>query len=185
MQYFDDGGKMETKFIMTAFGKDRPGFVADIAQVIYENGCNLENSTMNGISDEFAIILLFTGREEEGLEEQLAKDCRRLEREKGISAFVRPVSSERAEPKEAFSIHTLHVEGLDQAGIVYKISQYLAGLNINIANLGSKFDYSPESGTAYYIMEIQFEVSEGASLDNLKQGLAQIADKLNVDITLD
>jgi len=176
---------MEKKFIMTAFGKDRPGFVADITRMIYENGCNLEDSTMNGISDEFALILLFSGREEEGIEEQLAKDCRRLEREKGISAFIRPVSSERAEPKEAFSSHTLHVEGLDQAGIVYKVSQYLADHNINIANLNSKFDSSPESGTAYYIIEIQIEVSEGAYLDNLEQGLAQIADKLKVDITLD
>ncbi len=92
---------MEKKFIMTAFGKDRPGFVADITRLIYKNGCNLEDS------------------------------------------------------------------------------------NINIANLDSKVDYFPESGTAYYIMEIQIEVSEGASLDNLEQGLAQIADKLNVDITLD
>ena len=175
---------MEKQFIMTAFGKDRPGFVADISQVIYENGCNLEDSTMTGVSDEFALILLFSGREEGGLEDQLAKDCRRLEREKGISAFIRPVSSERAESKEAFSSHTLHVEGLDQAGIVYKVSQYLADHNINIANLNSKFNYSPESGAAYYNMEIQIEVSEGASLDKLEQGLAQIADKLNVDITL-
>jgi glycine cleavage system regulatory protein len=34
-------------------------------------------------------------------------------------------------------------------------------------------------------MEIQIEISEGASLDNLEQGLAQIADELNVDITFD
>lgn len=176
---------MEKEFIMTAFGKDRPGIVADISRVIYENGCNLEDSTMTGVSDEFAIIILFSGREEAGLEEQLLKDCRRLEREKGISAFIRPVSSETAEPKEAFSSHTLHVEGLDQAGIVYKVSRYLADNNINIANLNSKIDYSPESGAAFYTMEIQVEISEGASLDNLEQGLAQIADELNVDITFD
>ncbi len=176
---------MDKKFIMTAFGKDRPGFVADISRVIYENGCNLEDSTMTGISDEFALILLFSGREEAGLEEQLANDCRRLEREKGISAFIRPVSSEPAEPKEAFSTHTLRVDGLDQAGIVYKVSQYLADTKVNIANLNSKIDYSPESGAAYYIMEIQIEIPESAPLDNIDQGLAQIADELNVDITRD
>jgi glycine cleavage system transcriptional repressor len=176
---------MDKKFIMTAFGKDRPGFVADITRVIFENGCNLEDSTMTGISDEFALILLFSGREEAGLEEQLAKDCRRLERKKGISAFIRPMSSERAAPKEAFSSHSLHIEGLDQAGIVYKVSQYLADNNVNIANLNSKIDYSPESGAAYYIMEIQIEISEVASLDDLEQGLAQIANELNVDITFE
>jgi glycine cleavage system regulatory protein len=31
-------------------------------------------------------------------------------------------------------------------------------------------------------MEIQVEISQGAPLDNIKQGLAQIADELNVDI---
>ena len=176
---------MEKKFIMTAFGKDRIGFVADVSRVIYENGCNLEDSTMTGVADEFALILLFSGREEGGLEDQLAKDCRRLEREKGISAFIRPVSSETAEPKEAFSSRTLHVEGLDQAGIVYKISRYLADNNINIANLNSKVDCSPESGAAIYTMEIQIEILQGAPLENIERALAQVADDLNVDITLD
>ena len=72
---------MEKKFIMTAFCKDRPGIVADVSQVIYENGCNLEDSSMTSLSDEFAIILLLSGREEGDLEEQLSKGCRRLERD--------------------------------------------------------------------------------------------------------
>ena len=174
---------MKKKYIMTAFGKDRPGFVADITRVIYENGCNLEDSNMTSVSDEFAIVLLFSGREE-GIEEQLEKDCRRLEKEKGISAFIRPVGGERAEPKAAFSLHTIHVEGLDKAGIVYKVSQCLADHNINIANLSTKLDFEPESGAAYYIMEIQIEVPEGTPLDDIEQGLSQIEEELNVDITL-
>ena len=40
---------MEQKFIMTAFSKDRPGIVADVTEVIYENGCNLEDSTMTNM----------------------------------------------------------------------------------------------------------------------------------------
>ncbi len=174
---------MEKKFILTAFGKDRIGFVADLSRVIYENGCNLEDSTMTNVADEFALILLFSGREDGGLEDQLEKDCRRLEREKGISAFIRPVSSETAAPKKAFSSHTLHVEGLDQAGIVYKVSRYLADNNINIANLNSKVGSSPESGAALYTMEIKVEIPQGAPLDNIEEELSQIADELNVDIT--
>jgi glycine cleavage system transcriptional repressor len=173
---------MDKKFIMTAFGKDRIGFVADISRVIYENGCNLEDSTMTGISNEFALIILFSGREEGDLEDQLVKDCRRLEREKGISAFIRPVDSGTEEPKEPFSSHTLHVEGLDQAGIVYKVSRYLADNNINIAYLNSKVGSSPESGAALYTMQIQVEISQGTPLETIEQGLSQIADELNVDI---
>ncbi len=176
---------MEKKFIMTAFGKDRIGFVADLSRVIYENGCNLEDSTMTNVADEFALILLLSGREDGGLEDRLAADCRRLEKEKGISAFIRPVSSATAAPKEAVSSHTLHVEGLDQAGIVYKVSQYLADNHINIAHLNSKVDSSPESGAAIYTMEIKVEIPQGAPLDNIEQELSQIADELNVDITFE
>ena len=67
---------------MTAFGKDRPGIVADVSQIIYENGCNLEDSTMTLLEDEFTIILLFAGHEKGRLEENLLNDCRRLEKEK-------------------------------------------------------------------------------------------------------
>jgi glycine cleavage system transcriptional repressor len=52
---------MDKKSIMTAFSKDRPGIVADVTEVIFDNGCNLEDSTMTNILDEFAIILLFAG----------------------------------------------------------------------------------------------------------------------------
>ena len=53
---------MEKKFVMTAFCKDRPGIVADITEIIFQAGCNLEDSTMTSILDEFAIILLFSGK---------------------------------------------------------------------------------------------------------------------------
>ena len=37
---------MSKKFMLTAFSKDRPGIVADISQIIYENGYNLEDSAI-------------------------------------------------------------------------------------------------------------------------------------------
>ena len=51
------GMRMEKKFVMTAFCKDRPGIVADITEIIFQAGCNLEDSTMTSILDVFAIIL--------------------------------------------------------------------------------------------------------------------------------
>jgi len=175
---------MEKRFVMTAFGNDRPGIVAGVTQVIYENGCNLEDSTMTRLSDEFAVILLFSGSGED-LEERLLRDCRRLEIEKGISAFLRPIEDEKVEEKGKFSVHSVHVEGLDQAGIVYKVSQHFANKGVNIVNLHSARIISPESGTAIYTMEIQVEVPEDISLDNLDEGLAKIGDELNLEITVE
>lgn len=176
---------MGKRLIVSAFGKDRPGIVASITEMLYENGCNLEDTRMTILADEFAALLLVSGPERTDLEERISKACRRLERERGISAYVRPVSSEAAERKAPFSTHTLKVEGLDQAGIVYKVSRYLADKEINIANLDSSISSAPESGTAIYSMDLQIQVPEGASLDEFSDGLDQIAADLNVEITID
>ncbi|HSO20332.1 MAG TPA: ACT domain-containing protein [Desulfosarcina sp.] len=37
---------MAQRFIMTAFGKDRPGIVADVTEILFENGRNLEDTSM-------------------------------------------------------------------------------------------------------------------------------------------
>jgi glycine cleavage system transcriptional repressor len=172
---------MEKRYIMTAFGKDRVGIVADLTGLLFESGCNLEDSTMTRLSDEFVVVLLFSGPQGD-VEEVLSKACRRLEIEKRITAFFRPAEKEDIGPKAPYDNKTLLVEGLDQAGIVYKVSRYLADNTINIANLASERGYSPESGTAFYKMQIDIEIPQEVSIGDLEEGLRKIGDDLNVDI---
>jgi hypothetical protein len=40
--------------------KDRPGIVADVSEVIYECGGNIEDSSMNLLRNHFALLLLFS-----------------------------------------------------------------------------------------------------------------------------
>lgn len=173
---------MEKKFILTAFSKDRPGIVADISEVIYENGCNLEDSTMTGMLDEFAIILLFAGKGNH-LEDRLLKDCRRLEREKGITAFIRPVEAAESGKEKTLDTRTITVEGVDQTGIVYKISRFLANAGINIEKLSSSKHLSPEAGTPHYFMEIQVRLPESVSVEDLENGLSGVGEELNLEIS--
>ncbi|MDM8518022.1 ACT domain-containing protein [Desulfobacterales bacterium HSG16] len=174
---------MGDKFILTAFGKDRPGIVADVARVLFENGCNLEDSTMTRLADEFTIILLLSDQGQENLMDKLSKECRRLEMEKGVSAFVRPVSDPKGKSAENYTEQTFHIEGMDQVGIVYKISNFMSEKGVNIANLRSKVSFSPESGSAMYYMEVNAEVPNDISMDDLDDGFAQISDELHIDIT--
>jgi len=175
---------MDKKYIMTAFSKDRPGIVADLTEIIYENGGNLEDSTMTSMLDEFVIILLFTAKEEI-FEKQLSNDCRRLEKEKGITAFVRTVESAAREAKEKINKKTINVEGVDQAGIVYNISRFLADSDINIENLTSQRIISPESGTAIYTMEMKVQVPEKVSMAQLEEGLSGVGEALNLNIFIE
>ena len=180
---------MRKRFIMTAFGKDRLGFVADVSRVIYENGCSLEDSTMTNLSDEFAMIFLVEGEDSDSasvrLLDRLTQECRRLEMEKGISAFVRPITAEGPSRKDTVSRQSLHVEGLDQAGIVYKISRFLADHRINITHFESRSEPSPQTGAAMYIIHLTIEIPREVDLQQLEEGLSEISNELNVDISLD
>lgn len=179
---------MQKRFVLTAFCQDRPGIVADISEVIYKNDCNLEDSTMTNLAGEFAIILLFShlsAGEETDLEETLSAECRRLEREKGITAFIRPVNHPERKPKTDHHVSRLYVEGQDQAGIVYKVSRFLADNDINIASLNSTVKFSPESGAAIYSLSLSVEIPPDLSLQTVEQRLNQIEDQLNVNITME
>jgi len=51
---------MRRWFAMSAIGRDRPGIVADLAELIYECDCNLEDSRMTILGSEFAVLLLLS-----------------------------------------------------------------------------------------------------------------------------
>jgi glycine cleavage system transcriptional repressor len=172
---------MNHRFIMTAFGEDRPGIAADVTEILYENGCNLEDTSMTLLAGEFTLILLFNAGSVDAAD-RLSKSCRRLEQEKGISAFLRPLPSAPPMKAKDYFRRRLHVEGLDHAGIVYKLSRFLAEQRINIVDLKSAVKASPESGAALYVMEILVHIPAGTSMGTLERGLSAVADDLNVDI---
>lgn len=178
---------MSPKFLLTAFSKDRTGIVADISQVIFENGYNLEDSSMTYLAGEFAILLQLSAPANMDRDEVLASltnECRRLEREKQITAFVRSINDEQAKPTNNSVVKTILVEGVDQAGIVYNVSKYLANEGANIRTLNSAIRMSPESGGALYEMTITVDIPNKLSLSVIENGLADIGDTLNVEITI-
>ena len=174
---------MQSRYIMTAFGKDRTGIVADVTQLLYESNCNLEDTSMSMLADEFTINLLFSSNDD-NIVSTLIEQCRELELQKNISAFIRPLKESRLPSQGSFSTYTLHVEGMDQAGIVFKISQYLAANSLNIVDLKSTMKVTPESGTALYLMDIHIQVPESTSAKAFEEGLNSIAEELNVEISI-
>jgi glycine cleavage system transcriptional repressor len=174
---------MSNRYMMTAFGKDRVGIVADVTRLLYENDCNLEDTTMNLLADEFTLNLLFSSQQN-NIEEQLSSDCRRLEIEKGITAYVRKLSPVQSRVDKEYKTCNVHIEGLDQGGIVYKTSKFLAENNFNIIHLNSTAKASPQSGATMYLMDIQVEMAKGVSLEQIEDELNAMSDELQVDISL-
>jgi glycine cleavage system transcriptional repressor len=156
---------MGQRFIMTAFGKDRPGIAADVSEILYENGCNLEDTSMTLLAGEFTLILLFTaGRRT--WQAHCPKPAAAWNRKKAFPlSSARWNRSETVKPDTAGFPRYPACGGLDQAGIVYKVSRFLADNRINIVDLKSTVKASPESGTAMYVMDIRVQIPAGTAME--------------------
>ena len=47
-------------FAVTIIGKDRPGIVADTAEILFRLGCNVEDSSCTILGGNFAMILIIS-----------------------------------------------------------------------------------------------------------------------------
>ncbi len=48
------------RYALSAIGRDTPGMVAKVTKELYVHGCNIEDSSMTRLEDEFAIILIMS-----------------------------------------------------------------------------------------------------------------------------
>jgi glycine cleavage system transcriptional repressor len=176
---------MKTYYILSAIGKDRPGIVADVSEVIYECGGNIEDSSMSLLRNHFALLLLFsTEREEVG--QKLSSGLKRLESEKKLIVFFSSITLEEAypkpaEPTERFKITTSSV---DHAGIVFKVCKLLADRRINIIDMETHRVLSAESGTPLFEMDIDVGVPRSISEQGLREDLHRLANELMIDLVL-
>lgn len=176
---------MKKWFALSAIGRDRPGIVADLAELIYECDCNLEDSSMTILGSEFAVLLLLTG-EGADVETRLSSACKRLEWEKRLTVFFRPLEGEPISyrSQEHATPFELQVVGVDKAGIVANVARCLADHRINIAQMATQSRPEPETGTPIFTMRITMDVPSAVDLKVLRQRLEAIANQLHVELTL-
>ncbi|MEZ0323112.1 MAG: ACT domain-containing protein [Hydrogenothermaceae bacterium] len=163
-------------YIITAFGEDKPGIVAKVTKILYENGFNIEDSSMTRLNNEFTIMLIVKGENGESLKTNFEK----LEREENLTVSLKEIPEETYSKKlfKYGDILNIVVYGADKPGIVYNVSQTLADLNINISDLRT------EKSSNLYIMFIEAELPEDISLEELKSRIDNLKDSLKVDISV-
>jgi glycine cleavage system transcriptional repressor len=172
-------------FILTAVGRDRPGIVADLAEMVFEQGCNLEDSSMVNLGSEFATMVLIAGQGAD-VQERLHLACKHLEYEKGMTIFIKPVEegAAPASPRDARA-YRVRTMGEDKAGIVARTARAIASAGGNILQLASRVRRAPGTGTPLYEMDMRCDLPGKADVKALEAVLGGIERDLNIEITLE
>jgi glycine cleavage system transcriptional repressor len=176
---------MRRWFAMSAIGRDRPGIVADLAELIYDCDCNLEDSRMTILGSEFAVLLLLSGQGPD-VERRLSSGCKRLEWEKRLTVFTRPLDAPPPPPGQPARGTPLEcvVTGVDKAGIVARVARTIEEQGANITDLHSDLRPEPESGTPMYTMRMRLVVPPEKDVGALRQALERVAAELRVDLSV-
>ena len=171
-------------FILSAIGRDKPGRVAELAELIFDANPNLEDSRMTILGTDFAVILLASSNLEDAAD-RIALAAKSLERDHGLTIVVRSIADGRRPAVPSPGTRPLRVtaSGEDKAGIVMGLCRALAELRVNICELSSSSQPGP-GGSPHYTLDISAEVPESVDKDRLEEVLDGEANRLVIDIRL-
>jgi len=169
----------ENLFAVTLIASDRPGIVAGVSKVFYENNFNIEDSSSTLLQGFFSAIFIVNCKEGRSSEEVKEK-FRELEREMDIEVYVQAMKEPVEKPEGEHYI--ISVYGSDKPGIVNSIADYLSLRKINIMDLQTKVAGSKTS--PIYIMVLEVIIEENAEVAGWEEDLKNISRELGTDVNI-
>ena len=141
---------MKNYFLLTAFGKDRPGIVAGVTKVLFDLGANIEDASMTRLGGEFCMMLV-TALPAKTAAPKLEKSFGPLAKKLGLLVSAKPIPEAAAKrSKDESARYLISVYGTDHPGIVYQVTAALAQRGVSVTDLQTKVTGS--SGKPIYVM---------------------------------
>ncbi len=162
-----------TSLAITVLGQDRPGIIAQTAEVLADAGMNLEDSSMTLLRGHFAMTLVCHGETPVGQIEQALTPLV----DGTLTISVRELPDQPVSESSGRSwLVTVH--GADRLGIVARLAGVVADAGGNITDLTTRL-----SGELYVLLaEVDLPVT--VDVEALQGQLAQAAQLLGVEASL-
>ena len=168
-------------FALTIIGRDRPGIVSQVTEILFRLGCNIADSSCTILGGQFAMILIISHpsvADQDNFGESFAP----LE-ESGLSVFLRTLKpgGER-HPKMEGEICLISVYGSDKPGIVYRVARELGERRVNITDLNTKLVGSEQRPV--YVMMLEAVLPPEMSEEEIADIMNGLKEELQVDISV-
>jgi glycine cleavage system transcriptional repressor len=163
-------------FVLALTGRDRPGIVAAVTQVLLGYSLNIEDAEMAILRGHFAVMLVVSGSsslDEQKLREELA----RLQSEVPLETVsLTEVPALGSEPPAAS--HAISVYGADHPGIVDGVARALADRDVNVVGLSTRV------AGGLYVMLLEVALPPSLDVTQLEEALSRVAEEQGVDISV-
>lgn len=169
------------KIVLSILGYDRPGIVASVSRILFEQRCNIEDVSQTILQTEFAGVFIASVPDRASEADLLARLRECLE-PMGLAVLLKPMEAPgewRAPPSESFVITTT---GQDRLGLVAGITEIMARFQVNITSLRAAFRGGPDPrrNTMIYEVDVPIDIDQAA----FRAALRERAAALGLDISV-
>jgi glycine cleavage system transcriptional repressor len=170
------------KMIISVLGKDRPGIIAAVTRILFEQDCNIENVSQTILQNEFSGIFIVSvpkSLSEIELHRHLDEGLTPM----GLHVYEKPLAESDVLPariaSEPFVVVT---KGPDRKGLVAAITGILAGHRVNVTNLQAVFKGGDDPNANIMIYEV--DIPDDANHQALRRDLREKALVLSLDLSI-
>ena len=159
------------KVIISVLGHDRPGIIAAIARILFENDGNIENVSQTSLQSEFAgifIVVIPDILSQADLAQRMAAGLDGLD----LQVHIKPVEPRHeATVPPAVESFIITTRGPDQKGLVARVTAVIARHNVNVTNCQAVFKGGddPNSNIMIYEVDIPPETDQQRFFSELRQ----------------
>jgi glycine cleavage system transcriptional repressor len=169
--------------VLSVTGRDRPGIVAAVSKVLYQNRYNIEALSQNAIMGQFAMILVASVSNGNAFGE-LQRDCDQLMEARSLDIHLKKTLPEEMAPYRAGGAEpfVITVQGEDKPGLAYGIAEVLAEWEVNITNLDARvamINQKPE-----YIQIYEVDIPKDLDFSVVHEKLRAKGEQMNVTVDL-
>lgn len=169
----------ENLFAVTLIASDRPGIVAGVSKVFFENNFNIEDSSSTLLQGFFSAIFIINCTEGRTTED-VKKLFSAFEKEMDVEVYVQSIKEPVTKPDGEH--YVVSVYGSDKPGIVHRVAEYLSDKKINIMDLQTKVAGSKTS--PIYIMVLEIIVEKDAGADGWEDDLKKLSREMGTDVNI-
>ena len=168
-------------FALTIIGRDRPGIVSQVTEILYRLGFNIADSSCSILGGQFSMILIISSPKMK-VDSDFKEDFSALE-ESNLSVYIRTLKpGGEISPDNEGEHCMISVYGSDKPGIVYQVAKELGQRKINITDLNTKL--IGEEKSPVYVMMLEATLPEGIELQDVESWMKELKQQLKVDISV-
>jgi glycine cleavage system transcriptional repressor len=168
---------------VSVIGRDRPGIVASIAKVLFQNRCNIEDLSQTAIRGQFAKILITSTASEESFL-SLKQDFDHLAGDLDLEIHLKLIKREQMQVFDTSETEpfVITVRGKDRPGLVYGIAEILAERSINITKLDARVALI--GGKQEYIQLFEVDIPKRLDYGLIQEKLRQRGQEMGILVDL-